>query len=129
MQLRPFALILAVSLSALSLGQKVANLSKRDPDFKQIIAVLTPRAQTQAASRIRLVGEMMRRSGDWAFVRSSVPFIDPKVKGDGELMALLRKKHGKWTIVEETIGSGGMEDLAKDWIKSHHPPKGLVPKM
>lgn len=129
MQLRPFALFLAISLAALSLGQKVVSLSKRDPDFKQIIAVLTPRAQTQAASRIRVTGEMTRRAGDWAFVRSSVPFVDPKVKVDGELMALLHKKQGKWTIVEETIGSGGMEDLAKDWIKAHHPPKGLIPRM
>lgn len=114
-------------LVPLGFAQKVTKIKAGSADFKAIIQAVTPYANDHAAHPVRVSGDLMRRSGDWAFVMSRMQFVNPSFQGDGQLMALM-KKGRKWTIREITIGSGGMEDLAAEWEKKHKLPKGLVAK-
>lgn len=121
-------ILLTLFLASVSFAQRAINVSRQSRDYRKIIAVLTPVVRTQAAGPIRLTGDVVRRAGSWAFVRSGIKFINPKMVGDGEAMALLRLRGSRWTIVEETVGSGGMEDMADEWRHKHHTPAGLIPK-
>jgi hypothetical protein len=94
-------------------------------DFKAIIQAVTPFANAHSAHPVRVSGDIMRRAGEWAFVYSSLKFVNPKDQGDGSLMAVLRKGR-KWTIREITIGSAGLGELATDWQKKYKLPTGLV---
>jgi hypothetical protein len=124
---RVFALLLCCLVCSLCFAQKVVKVKRGSADFKAIIQAVTPYANAHAAHPVRVNGDVVRRSGDWIFLVSQMSFLDPKFKGDGTLMALL-KKGKRWTIREITLGSGGMEDLAAEWEKKHKLPKGLAAK-
>jgi hypothetical protein len=117
--------LLLIFLATVCFGQKISKIKPGSADYKAIIQQVTPFANEHAAHPVRVTGDLVRRSGDWAFLVSRLDFLNPTYKGDGELMALL-KKGRKWTIREITVGSGGMEDMAADWEKKHKLPKGLV---
>jgi hypothetical protein len=112
-------------LVSFSLAQKVVKVKPGSADYKAIIQAVTPFANAHAAHPVRVTGDVVRRSGDWAYIRSSMAFVDPKYQGDGELVAVL-KKGRRWIIREITVGSGGLEDLVVEWEKKHKLPKGLV---
>jgi hypothetical protein len=122
-----FALLISSLLFSVCFAQKVVKVKRSSADFKAIIQAVTPYANAHAAHPVRVNGDVVRRSGDWIFLLSQMSFVDPKFKGDGALMALL-KKGKRWTIREIMLGSGGMEDMAAEWEKRHKLPKGLVAK-
>lgn len=121
------ALVLLTALASLSFAQKVSEIKKGSADFKAIIQGVSPYANANSAHPVRVPGEKLRKSGDWAFLSSSLAFVNPKDKGDGRLIALL-KKGRRWTIREITIGSGGLDELAAQWEKKYKLPKGLIGK-
>lgn len=123
--LRPLIVAAAILLSTLAFAQ-IVQVKRGSADYKAIVRVVTPFANQHAVSPVTIRGDVVRRSGNWAFVLSRLDFVDGKTIGDGDLMAVLKKKNGKWILKEAAVGSGGMEDLAEDWRKKHHLPKGLV---
>src|ERR1043166_3050743 len=76
---------LALALLAGScFAQKVSKIKPGSPDFKAIIQAVTPYANEHAAHPVRVKGDLLRKSGDWAFLVSRMDFVNPTYKGDGE---------------------------------------------
>lgn len=119
-----FALLLA--LVAACTNAQITNISRRSADYKTIIRLVGVAIKDGVAYPVRVEGDIVRRSGNYAFVYSSLPFVNPKHQGDGMGMALLKKSNGRWKVVESVVGSGGMSDLANDWAKKYRLPKKLV---
>jgi len=112
-------------LASLVHAQKAVTIKHGSPDYKAIILAITPYANAHASHPCRVPAETMKRAGDWAFVRSSLPCIDPKNGSGGSLIALLKKGHA-WTIREIAVGTTGLDDLARQWESGHKLPPGLV---
>jgi hypothetical protein len=82
--------------------------------------------QKSAAWPLKTPDCNIHRAGDWAYLDDILAFVNPKHVGDGEGMALLRLKKGKWVIVEAIVGSGGFPETAQEWRRKYKLPKGLV---
>lgn len=118
-----FGLVLLLFGSALA--QAVTKVRKGSADYLAIVRVAKAEFQKSAAFPIKTPAGLVRRCGNYAYVSDVLAFVDPKHVGDGQGMALLKLKGKKWVIVDSTVGSGGMEDLAADWAKQYKLPKAL----
>ena len=123
--LRLIPLSVILSLVALAPAQRVTKIKRGSSDFRAIIQEVTPYANAHAAFPVRVPGDTLRRWGDWAFLSSSLRSVDPKDRGDGTLIALL-KKGRKWTIREIALGTAGLDQLEAQWAKKHALPKGFA---
>lgn len=108
------------------LAQQVVKLNPGSSSYIEIVSIAKIEFQKNAAFPIKTPRGTVRRAGAWAYIRDVLTFVDPRHVGDGEGVALLKLRNGRWRIVEATVGSGGFEDLGKQWTKRYKLPKGLA---
>ena len=113
--------ILALMLA----GPKVATIKAGSPDHRQLCALATPWINKNASFRVRIPGTTARSYGDWAYLRSKIVPMDPKNEGDGGLIALFKRKSGKWAVVQISAGSEGLNEETAGWAAKYRLPKAL----
>ncbi len=123
--MRKISVLLVLALCTFALAQ-IKTVSRRSADFREIVKLVGVAIKPNVAYPVRVTGDIVRRCGDYAFLYSQIPFVNPKHQGDGQAMALLHKSKGHWKVLECTVGSGGMNDLAKDWMKKYRLPSALM---
>ncbi|MBC8066652.1 MAG: hypothetical protein H7Y17_17615 [Chlorobia bacterium] len=124
MKLQSLVAILLITTSAFA--QSVAKVKPGTSTFKAIVLAAKKEFQKSAAHPIKTPSDIVRRAGNWAYVADRLAFVNPKHIGDGDGMALLKLKNGKWVVVVSEVGSGGMEEIAEEWTKRYKLPKGLA---
>lgn len=124
---RSSTLLALLAVACFAPAQKAVDIKRGSADFKAIIQSVTPYANAHSAHPVRVPGDTVRRVGDWAYVYSSLHFVNPKDQGDGKLMAILRKGR-RWTIREIVLGSGDLDAVLTGWAKKHNLPATLAKK-
>lgn len=119
-------LLVVVLLGATSFAQSVVKVKPGTTTFKALVLAAKKEFQKSAAHPIKTPSDIVRRAGNWAYVADRLSFVNPKHIGDGDGMALLKLKNGKWVVVASEVGSGGMEEIAEEWTKRYKLPKGLA---
>ncbi len=118
--------ILVLILSVTAFGQSLTKVKPGTSHYKAITLSAKKEFQKSAAFPIKTPGGTVKRFGVWAYVHDRLDFVNPKHIGDGEGIALLKLQNGKWKVLEAEVGSGGMEEITKDWIRKYKLPKTFL---
>ncbi len=122
------SLVLVFALFTTLAWSQVRNIPHGSKDARLIAQAVMPFIQKNSAFKVKppTNPQWLKRSGNWAFIWANLSFADPKNQGDGILQSLLQWNGRKWSTKEIVIGTGELEEMAKQWQRKYRLPKGLA---
>ena len=92
------------------------------PERKAIADALRAPVERELKQKVIFKIESLKLKGDWAFLRGVPQRIEDGVFDDG-VVALLRKRAGKWQVVKYVIGATDVPYVT--WDKDYKAPSAI----
>jgi hypothetical protein len=104
-----------------------------DPERRELLDVIRPDVQRQMRGAVVFHEVQLRIAGDWAFIYaeprgSSGQRFDgfrARCECDDIIYALLRRRSGRWTIVQLDVGATDVSWVT--WSEEYGAPRGIFP--